>query len=208
MTPPTFPDPAQTWNSRFAQDGFVFGTQPNEWLKEHASAWSKPSRILSIADGEGRNSVWLAGEGHCVEAFDISDVGVAKARRLASEMNVNVNFVVADCDNFVWQEAHYDGIAAIFVQFADPDMRARLFENIVRSLKPGGTLILQGYTTKQLDYKTGGPPVLSHLYTEALLRSLFVDLDIEILQEYEADVQEGAGHRGQSALIGMVAQRR
>lgn len=203
-----FPHPAQTWNQRFAQDGFLFGTAPNAWLRAHADVRPGPARILSVADGEGRNSVWLAGQGHAVDAFDISDVGVAKARRLAGEQQVAVNFLVADCDTFAWPQGAYDGVVAIFVQFADPPLRERMFSSMVRSLKPGGTLVLQGYTPKQLDYGTGGPPTRSHLYTEALLRQAFAALDIQVLQEYESDVQEGNGHRGRSALIGMVATRR
>ena len=206
-SPAPFSNPADTWNSRFAQDDFVFGREPNVWLREHAPVWQAPARILCVADGEGRNSVWLASQGHAVDAFDISEVGVAKAQRLARERQVSVNFAVADCDSYVWPEAHYDGVAAIFVQFADPALRARLFANIVRTLKPGGTLVLHGYTPKQLEYRTGGPPVLSHLYTEALLRESFAALDIRVLRDYEEDVNEGLGHRGHSALIGLVARR-
>ena len=205
--PTPFSNPAGTWNSRFAQDDFVFGREPNAWLREYASVWQAPARILCVADGEGRNSVWLARQGHAVDAFDISEVGVAKAQRLAREHQVSVNFAVADCGSFVWPEAQYDGVAAIFVQFADPVVRARLFADIVKTLKPGGTLVLQGYTPKQLEYKTGGPPVLSHLYTEALLRESFAALDIQVLREFEEDVNEGQGHQGHSALIGLVGRR-
>jgi len=163
--------------------------------------------VLSVADGEGRNSVWLARRGLRVDAFDISEVGVAKARRLAAAQGVEVNFSVADCDGFAWPEAAYDGVAAIFVQFADPALRQRLFGHIRRSLRPGGTLVLQGYTPRQLVYRTGGPPIESHLYTEALLREAFADLDIVELRDYEAELTEGSGHSGHSALIGLVARR-
>jgi len=208
-TPPApFADPAATWNRRFADNGFLFGSEPNAWLREHASLWSPGDRVLCVADGEGRNSVWLAAQGLSVDAFDIAEVGVAKARRFATERGVAVNFAVADCDSYQWPEAAYDGVAAIFVQFADPAMRGRLFAHIVRSLKPGGTLVLQGYTPKQLDYRTGGPPLASHLYTESLLREAFADLDLVTLREYEADLAEGSGHCGHSALIGLVARRR
>ncbi|WP_088280870.1 cyclopropane-fatty-acyl-phospholipid synthase family protein [Ideonella sp. A 288] len=203
-----FADPAGTWNRRFAEDGYLFGTEPNAWLREHAGVWAPGDRVLCVADGEGRNSVWLAGRGLVVDAFDIADVGVAKARNLAAQQGVAVNFTVADCDAYDWPVAALDGVAAIFVQFADPALRARLFAAIVRSLKPGGTLVLQGYTPKQLDYRTGGPPVASHLYTEPMLREAFADLDIVTLREYEADVAEGSGHLGRSALIGLVARRR
>ncbi len=206
-SPPPFSDPAGNWNRRFGDDGYLFGTQPNAWLREHAACWQPGQRVLCVADGEGRNSVWLAGRGLAVEAFDIADVGVAKARRLAAAQGVTVDYSISDCDAFAWSPDTYDGVAAIFVQFADPAMRERLFANITRSLRPGGTLILQGYTPKQLDYKTGGPPHVEHLYTAALLRQAFADLDFVELREYEAELAEGTGHRGRSALIGLVARR-
>jgi len=208
-SPPTpFADPAGTWNRRFEADGgYLFGTEPNAWLREHAGVWRPGQRVLCVADGEGRNSVWLARQGLAVDAFDIAEAGVAKARRLAAEHGVQVDFAVADCDGLAWPEGIYDGVAAIFVQFADPPMRERLFANIQRCLKPGGILVLQGYTPKQLEYRTGGPPIASHLYTQALLRDAFANMEILELQEYEAEVAEGSGHRGWSALIGMVARR-
>lgn len=203
-----FPDAAETWNRRFRTDGYLFGTEPNVWLREHRGLLQPGQRVLSVADGEGRNSVWLAQQGLAVDAFDVSTVGVAKARALAAERGVNVNFSVSDVDGFAWPEAAYDAVVAIFVQFADPALRERLFAHCRRTLKPGGLLLLQGYTPRQLEYKTGGPPHLAHLYTEALLRQAFADWDILELREYEAEVSEGTGHKGMSALIGMVAQRR
>jgi SAM-dependent methyltransferase len=205
--PSAFADAAETWNRRYAGDDLLFGTEPNAWLREHAGCLPSAGHILSVADGEGRNSVWLAHRGFQVDAFDVAHRGVEKARAFAQRQGVSVNFAVADVDGFAWPEAAYDGVAAIFVQFADPDTRARLFERIVRSLKPGGVLVLQGYTPKQLEYRTGGPPILSHLYTRELLASAFSDLQIIELREYEAEVREGQGHSGQSALIGLVARR-
>jgi SAM-dependent methyltransferase len=209
-TPPTPPssDPAHVWNQRFAAPGFLFGAEPNGWLREHAAVWSPGGRVLCVADGEGRNSVWLAEQGLQVEAFDIAATGVAKARALATQRGVAVRYAVAGCDDYAWPEAACDGVAAIFVQFADPALRERLFDRMVRALKPGGWLVLQGYTPKQLEYRTGGPPVASHLYTEPLLREAFRGLDIEHLRAYEAELAEGSGHCGRSALIGLVARRR
>jgi SAM-dependent methyltransferase len=207
-TPPApFTDPSGTWNLRFQAPGFLFGTQPNTWLRDHASHWQTGQRVLCVADGEGRNSVWLAQQGLQVDAFDISGVGVAKARVLAREAGVAVNFHVSDCDAYPWPEAAYDGVAAIFVQFADPALRARLFANIVRCLRPGGSLVLQGYTPRQLEYKTGGPSIASHLYTGTMLREAFGSLEILELQEYEAELSEGTGHSGRSALAGLIARR-
>ena len=207
-TPPAFADAAQTWNKRFSTEDFIFGTEPNEWLREQAHVWQPGQRVLCVADGEGRNSVWLAAQGLRVDAFDIAEVGVAKARRLAAARGVQVNYTVTDCDSFNYESGAYDGVAAIFVQFADPAMRERLFASILRCLKPGGVLLLQGYTPKQLDYKTGGPPQASHLYTEAMLREALADFEVLALREYEAELKEGDRHTGISALIGVVARKR
>ncbi len=206
--PPAYADAAETWNRRFAGDDYLFGTEPNAWLREHAGVWQPGQRVLCVADGEGRNSVWLARQGLVVDAFDVAEQGLAKARRLATAQGVSVNFSLSDCDGFAWPEAACDGVAAIFIQFADPALRQRLFARIVQSLKPGGTLLLQGYTPQQLVYKTGGPPILSHLYTEPMLREAFAALEIVDLRAYEAEVHEGSGHHGRSALIGLVARRR
>ncbi len=206
--PPAFADAAQTWNRRFEGDEFHFGTEPNAWLARHAGLLSPGARVLCVADGEGRNSVWLAQRGCVVDAFDIAEQGVAKARRLAGAAGVSVNYAVADIEGYAWPQGTCDGVAAIFIQFADPVQRARLFERMVASLAPGGVLVLQGYTPRQLEYRTGGPPFASHLYTPELLRESFAALEIVELQEYEADIAEGAGHRGRSALIGLVARRR
>jgi len=202
-----FADSASIWNSRFAGNDYLFGTEPNLWLRDHAKLWPVGGRILSVADGEGRNSVWLAQQGFQVDAFDIAETGVAKAKRLAERSGIHVNFEVADCVAFDWQPARYDGIAAIFIQFAEPELRRWLFRRIIDALKPGGMLVLQGYTPKQLEYRTGGPPFASHLYTPELLRQAFAELAITELREYEDVIHEGAGHNGLSALIGMAAKR-
>jgi len=204
-----FTDAAETWNRRFAGagDDHLFGRTPNAWLQKHA-AWPAGARVLCVADGEGRNSVWLAQQGLQVDAFDIAEVGVQKARALAADAGVAVNYSVADVDGWPWPEAHYDGVAAIFVQFADPALRGRLFARLQQCLKPGGLLLLQGYTPRQLEFRTGGPGQIEHLYTEALLREAFAAMEIVSLEDYEADIREGSGHHGRSALIGLVARKR
>jgi SAM-dependent methyltransferase len=208
MTGPAFPDAAATWNKRFENPDYIFGLEPNEFLRGHAARIPRGSHVLCVADGEGRNSVWLAHQGMRVEAFDIAEVGVAKAKKLAADANVAVEFSVADCEQWPWPVEAYDAVVAIFVQFADPAMRERLFANMIGSLKRGGVLVLQGYTPKQLEYKTGGPPFESHLYTADLLRTAFAALQIVELREYEAELSEGTQHHGRSALIGLVARKR
>ena len=203
-----FTDAAATWDQRFAADHLIFGEQPNEYLRAQAARLRAGSRALCVADGEGRNSVWLARQGLQVDAFDISAVGVAKARRLAALAGVTVDYVVADGDALAWPSETYDLVAAIFIQFADPPMRARLFAHMVDTLRPGGLLVLQGYRPEQLANKTGGPPRESHMYTEALLRESFAGMEILELRSYEAELTEGTQHRGRSALIGLVARKR
>lgn len=208
MTNTSFPDAASMWNQRFAGEALIFGEAPNEYLRAQQARLPRGGRALCVADGEGRNSVWLAQQGLQVDAFDIAEAGVAKARALARRHGVHVDFAVADCDALAWPEALYDVIAAIFVQFADPAMRTRLFANMLKSLRPGGLLVLQGYTPKQLQYRSGGPSRVDHLYTETLLREAFAGLQIVELSSYDAELHEGTQHSGLSALIGMVARRR
>jgi cyclopropane fatty-acyl-phospholipid synthase-like methyltransferase len=202
-----FANPRETWDARFSSDEYIFGTEPNVWLAHHADLFKPGMRVLAVADGEGRNSVWMAKLGLQVDAFDISPVGIEKAKKLAQQEGVDVNFSIHSIEDYPWTTGDYDAVVAIFIQFADPDTRAALFKRMKSALKPDGVLLLQGYTPKQLEYKTGGPPNLSHLYTEDLLQEAFSDLDISELLAYEQVLTEGTQHHGQSALIGMVARK-
>lgn len=204
----TFADATQFWNERFDKEEFIFGKEPNEYLVEQASQYLKPnSSVLCIADGEGRNGVWLAQQGMHVTSFDVSDIALAKANQFAKDSQVNIQYSLCDTDGFDWQANSYDAIIAIFIQFADPEMRARIFKQVHRALKPGGIFILQGYTPKQLEYKTGGPSLIEHLYTEEMIRVLSSEFEILDLQCYEKELSEGARHTGMSALLGMVAKK-
>lgn len=204
----SFADATQFWNERFDNDEFIFGKEPNEYLVEQVSACLKPnSSVLCIADGEGRNGVWLAKQGMRVTGFDVSDVALAKANQFAKDNQVSIQYSLCDTDGFDWQTNAYDAIIAIFIQFADPEMRARIFKQVQQALKPGGIFILQGYTPKQLEYKTGGPSLLEHLYTEEMIRQLSQGFEILDLRCYEKELSEGARHTGMSALLGMVAKK-
>lgn len=201
-------DAAQFWDKRFSQPEYVFGKEPNAFLKDNVPKYMESgANALCVADGEGRNSVWLAKQGMIVEAFDISPVAIEKAKQLAKDKQVSVALSVASTHSWVWKPNYYDLIAAIFIQFATPNMRVDLFAHIRQSLKPGGYLILQGYTPKQLEYKTGGPPSIDHLYTTELIQDLLRGMEICDWQEYEAEIHEGEGHRGMSALMGVVARK-
>lgn len=204
----SFTDATQFWNERFNREEFIFGKEPNEYLVEQTSQYLKPNAsVLCIADGEGRNGVWLAKQGMRVTGFDVSDIALVKAKQFAKDNEVNIEYSLCDTDGFDWKTNSYDAIIAIFIQFADPEMRVRIFKQVHQALKPGGIFILQGYTPKQLEYKTGGPSLIEHLYTEEMIRKLSCDFEILDLQCYEKELSEGARHTGMSALLGMVAKK-
>ncbi|MBR0552811.1 class I SAM-dependent methyltransferase [Stakelama marina] len=200
-------DRAHFWDERFSNEDYVFGTEPNAFLKREAHHIPNGSRVLAVADGEGRNGVFLAEQGCDVVSTDISEKGLAKAQRLADERDVSLQLEQVDLAQYDWPENTFDAVAAIFIQFAAPELRERIFEGIRRTLKPGGVLLLEGYRPKQLDYGTGGPPVAENMYTEALLREAFEGWDIVKLESYDAEIHEGSGHGGMSALIDLVARR-
>lgn len=195
------------WDQRYDRPDFLFGAEPSLFLRNHADLLVPGLKVLAVADGEGRNSVFMAQKGCNVVAMDSSSVGLEKARRLAADKGVAVDFRVADLRTWEWEAAVFDMVAAIFIQFAEPAFRAEIFAGMKRSVKPGGTILLHGYTPKQVEYGTGGPPLPELMYTSALLEDAFGNFDIVELSEYEAELSEGSGHSGQSALIDLVARR-
>lgn len=204
----SFTDATEFWNERFDKEEFIFGKEPNEYLVDQSKRFLTPgNKVLCIADGEGRNGVWLAKQGMHVVGFDASDIALAKAKQFAKDNRVEVEYSFSDTDSFTWQTNSYDAVVGIFIQFADPEMRARIFSQAHQALKPGGIFILQGYTPKQLEYKTGGPSLIEHLYTEEMIRELAEEFEILDLQCYEKELSEGARHTGMSALLGMVATK-
>lgn len=201
------------WSKRYqdAGDDYLFGTEPNRFLARRAERLQDGSRALSVADGEGRNSVWLAEQGLDVTAIEISAVAVEKARRLAAGKKLDVRFLQADMLAPGWSPAefqeHFDWVVGIFIQFVGPEWRERQFEVMKQMTRPGGRILLQGYTPKQLEYGTGGPSAVENLYTEEILREAFSGWEVEELVEYEEEITEGSGHKGRSALIGLIARK-
>ena len=162
---------------------------------------------LAIADGEGRNGVWLAQQGLRVTSQDFSATAQDKARGLASERGVTLAFELSDVTTRTWQPERYDVVAGIFFQFLSPPDRARVFAGIRRTLRPGGLVLIEGYGPRQLEYGTGGPKVLENLYTEDLLRDAFAGFTDIRVAAYDAEVSEGSGHHGMSALVDLAARR-
>jgi SAM-dependent methyltransferase len=202
----SFINPLARWNSRFAAEGYLFGESPNAYLAEMTSSL-KPGKTLSLADGEGRNSVWLARQGLEVDAFDFSPIAIQKARQLADKHAVKVNYQCSDWQTFDWTPNRYDNVVGVFFQFVEPASRLDLFTRMDQALKPGGVLLIQGYGKGQLAFNTGGPGELSHLYDDELLLSAFSNYQVLDIKTYTAEVDEGAGHKGMSALVGFVARK-
>jgi SAM-dependent methyltransferase len=197
----------ERWETRYAGPGFLFGTAPNAFLRSKAHLLKAGQRALSIADGEGRNSVFLAELGLDVRAMDFSPNALAKARALAKERGVTVRFEQADLETWTWPVGEFDVVVAIFIQFCAPPLRARVFESMQRALRPGGLILMQGYRPKQLEYKTGGPSQVELLYTRELLEKTFAGCASVEIEEYDREVHEGSGHGGMSALIDLAARK-
>jgi SAM-dependent methyltransferase len=195
------------WDARFMAEGYHFGTEPNAFLASQAQLLRPGMSALCVADGEGRNGVWLAGRGLRVTAFDLSRIGVEKARKLAAQKAVELEQVIADVNAWEWNARQFDLVVVIFVQFMTVPERTRFFAGVLNALAPGGLLVLQGYGPRQLEYGTGGPKQIEQLYTPGLLRDAFSSLEILHLREHEDAMSEGHAHQGMSALIDLVARK-
>ena len=202
-----FDNPLQTWNARYSREDFHFGEEPNAFLRAKANRLQKGQSALCVADGEGRNSVFLAEQGINVTAFDFAPNAVAKAVRLAARRGVHVDHQLADIFAWDWTSRTYDAVVAIFIQFLSPEVRERTFAGMKDAVAPGGLMLLEGYRPEQVDYGTGGPPRRENMYTREWLEREFSDWDIVELDAYDAAIDEGQAHSGMSALIDLVARR-
>jgi SAM-dependent methyltransferase len=195
------------WNDRYAEPGFAYGTEPNDFLAAHAERYlPAQGEVLCLAEGEGRNAVFLARRGFRVTAVDSSAVGLQKANALASQFGVSIDTVVADLRDFDLGSARWDGIVSIWCH-TDPALRASLHGAVAAALKPGGSFLLEAYTPRQLDYKTGGPSAAELMMTLDELREELVGLEWLIAEETSRDVREGKYHQGTSAVVQVVARR-
>ena len=197
----------ERWEARFAGPEYHFGTEPNAFLKSKADLLKPGQKALSIADGEGRNGVFLAEQGLDVLAMDFSPTALAKSQALARQRGVTIRTEQADLDTWRWPAGAFDVVVAIFFQFCAPPLRTRVFDSIKRALKPGGLLLMEGYTPKQRQYKTGGPSEVENLYTRKLLEKSFADFSSVEIREYDSEIHEGPGHGGMSALIDLVGRK-
>ncbi|MBN2905755.1 MAG: class I SAM-dependent methyltransferase [Rhodobacteraceae bacterium] len=195
------------WNDRFAGEDYLYGTDPAGFLVREAARLPVGAHVLSVAEGEGRNAVWLATQGHTVTAVEGAPNAVQKARRLADARGVQVDFHLADLDEWDWDAHSYDAVIGIFIQFAPRPFQDRLMAGMKRALRPGGLILLHGFAPRQVGYGTGGPPHADQMYTADLLRDRFADFEIVQLRDYDGQIAEGRGHTGRAALVDLVARR-
>ena len=194
------------WDDRYAASDYLFGTAPNDFLKTVAHQLAPNSQILCLADGEGRNGVYLAAHGHTVPAVDQSRVGLEKAKKLAQQKQVSVETIKADLAAYDLGVESWDCIVTIFLHIPS-EVRANIYPRIIAALKPGGSLILESYTPNQLNHKTGGPPTSDLMLTKDQLTQYFSEMNLEHLQELEREVIEGTGHTGLASVVQLLALR-
>ncbi len=197
----------ERWERRFSVPEYVFGTEPNAFLKSQAAALPKSGAALAVADGEGRNGVWLAERGLDVVSIDWSPTALRKAGALAKRRGVTLHTEQVDLVQWQWPVAQFDVVAAIFIQFLTPAERHQVFIGMRDALKPGGLLLIEGYRPEQLKYKTGGPSLVENLYTRALLEAEFAGLSDLRIREHDSMTSEGTGHVGMAALIDLVGRK-
>lgn len=191
------------WNARYGEEGFAYGDQPNDFLRSVA-ARIPSGPVLCLAEGQGRNAVFLAGLGHAVTAVDLSAVGLARARAFAASRGLTLETLEADLSTWVAPEARFSGVVATFAHLPPP-ARAHMLASAVRSLVPGGVLIFEAYTPRQLAFRTGGPPEVELLVEPEDLRRELSGLRFEVLEEVEREVVEGRYHTGRAAVVRALA---
>lgn len=195
------------WENRYSKTtDYLFGTAPALFLTENPWLTAGVETALSVADGEGRNSVQLARAGLQVTAFDLSPTAVGRAKALAAKAGVALDTRESDWQGWDW-DRQFDLVVGIFIQFMPPAERPAQFASLARAVKPGGRLALHGYTPEQVALGTGGPSDTAQMWTSEILLAAFPGWRIERLAAYERDVREGRGHSGRSALIDFVARR-
>jgi SAM-dependent methyltransferase len=189
-----------SWDERYGAVALAYGSEPNRWLAAQAPRIRPGGRVLSLGEGEGRNAVWLASHGFSVVAVDASGVGLAKARRLATERGVAIDTVVADLRSYRPALASYDAVVSIFVHLP-PTIRSAVHAAGEAALRPGGVLVMEAFTPRQLAFGSGGPRQAALLYEPATLRADFAGVEWEALDEIEVELDEGPFHQGRAAVV-------
>ena len=193
------------WDERYASEEYLYGREPNGFLVSMVDHLPK-GQVLCLGEGEGRNGVWLARLGFEVTALDASGVGLAKARRLAEEHGVPLHTVHSDLAHYAIEPESWDGVISIFCH-TPAELRRRVHRAVVAGLRPGGALILEAYTPRQLEFGTGGPPVVELMMDLDTLRGELAGLELLHAEETEREIHEGRLHTGRGAVVQIVARK-
>lgn len=194
------------WDKRYSSEHYVYGLTPNEFLEQNFRLIPK-GPVLCLAEGEGRNAVFLAKMGYTVTAVDTSSVGLDKARRLAADNHVEVELICEDLGAFDFGAGKWSGIVSIFCHLPEL-VRKVVHKKVVMGLKRNGVLLLESYTPEQLQYGTGGPPREDLLVSKRQLKLELVDLHFNHLEELERSVEEGTLHTGVGAVVQAIAMKK
>jgi len=194
------------WDERYNTDSYFYGTEPNDFLKESVKALPIKGQVLCLAEGEGRNAVYLAEQGFDVTAMDGSPVGLEKLKSLASKKNVQVKTIVSDLADFEIEANKWDAIVSIWCHIPS-SLRAKIHGDVIKGLKQNGVFVLEAYHPRQLNYKTGGPPTTDLLMTVDALKSELSGLKFEVLHDIDREIHEGVGHNGKSAVVQALARK-
>jgi SAM-dependent methyltransferase len=193
------------WDERYSAEEYAYGKTPNEFLVENVNCIPK-GKVLSLAEGEGRNAVFLAKQGCSVTAVDASLAGLNKARKLAEENDVVIEFIHADLADYDLGENKWDGIISIFCPLPS-SLRKELYQKVIKGLKPNGVFLLEAYTPDQLRHGTGGGNSVDVMQTTESLSLELAGLKFERLTELERDVIEGIYHTGLGAVVQAIATK-
>lgn len=193
------------WNERYSVSGYVYGTEPNEFFKKQIEKLSA-GRLLLPGEGEGRNAAYAASLGWEVDAFDYSEQAFRKARSLAEQKNVNINYILSSYEDYKYPPQHYDAAGLIYIHIP-PDIRQSIHRKIISSLKPGGKIMLEAFHKEQINYDTGGPKDPDMLYDEDELAGDFGSLEILILKKVKIVLTEGALHSGEAVVVRMAGEK-
>jgi len=196
----------EMWDKRYSENEFAYGESPNDFLAEHFS-WIRPGgKVLCLADGEGRNSFFLAQKGFQVTGVDFSEVGIAKAKEKALSAGLTIDYIVADLAQYSLGEDKWDAIVSIFAHMP-AHLRLKIHSHVQEALKPGGIFLLEAYRPEQFEFKTGGPPDVTMMMDGKLLRDEMPQLKVELSKDLLREIHEGKYHHGKSAVVQFIAKK-
>jgi SAM-dependent methyltransferase len=200
-------DPRKMWDERFSQEEPVYGHAPNEFLQSQVSRLQPGMKVLVPADGYGRNGIWLAMQGFQVHTVDLSPVGVERAQRAAQAAGLRMTIELGDLSTWNWPQDEFDAVAYIFLHLP-PELRAKVHASILRTVKPGGLLILEAFSVAQLRHSSGGPKQVELLYSADILRRDFATAEVLELEESERELDEGHMHHGPASVVRAVFRKK